>query len=154
VNRTRLQCVLQVNGCRVTGALSGELQVSKTTGQTFEEQLTWSVDSQINVAGKTKAVAALMIREEEVNADLTVDSVIRPLYDVIPVYVRLRKNGQLLELIELPSKDLPDILSDSEGFQKVGDCSVKRETKGVVRLVYGAEQVIDLKTEPLELTLA
>ena len=60
------------------------------------------------------------------------------------------RTTSLLELIELLSQDLPEILSESQGFLRVGDtCSVKRETKGVVRLVYGAEQVIDLKTEPL-----
>jgi hypothetical protein len=139
-----------VEACRITGGLSGELQVSKSSGQTFEEQLTWGVDSEIRVDGKSRAVAALIVREEEVNADLTVDSIIRPLYEVIPVYIRRKKTNQLLEIIEIPSQNLPDILSDSEGFQKVDECSVKRETKGVVRLVYGAEQVIDLRTEPLE----
>lgn len=139
----------QVDSCRITGGLSGELQVSKSSGQTFEEQLTWGVDSEIKVDGKSRAVAALIVHEEEVNADLTVDSVIRPLYDVIPVYVRHKKTNQLLELLEIPSRNLPDILSDDKGFQKVDECSVKRETKGVVRLVYGAEQVIDLRTEPL-----
>jgi hypothetical protein len=134
--------------------LSGELQVNKSTGQTFEEQLTWSVDSQVRVEGKSRAVAALLIREEELNADMTLDSVITARRDHIPVYIRHKGTGQLVKRLGIPSKNLPDILNDDEGFYKVAECSVKRETKGVVRLVYGAEQIIDLKTVPLTLDSA
>ena len=41
---------MQTESAPITGGLSGELHVTKTSGQTFEEVLTWSVDSQIQVA--------------------------------------------------------------------------------------------------------
>ena len=37
----------EIDTCRITGGLSGELQVTKATGQTIEENLTWGVDSQV-----------------------------------------------------------------------------------------------------------
>lgn len=137
-----------VDSCRVTGSLSGELHVTKATGQTFEEVLTWSVDNQVTVEPKHRATASLLIREEEVNADLTVESVIRAL-DSIPVYIKCRKTGKVLQIAEIPGTCLPDILTESKGFIKVDEQAVKCETKGVTHLVYGAEQIVDLKTFPL-----
>lgn len=115
--------------------------------------MTWSVDSQVKVEGRSRAIAALLVREEELTMDMTVDSVIRARRDHIPVYIRHRKTGELVKRLGIPAKKLADILSTDEGFHKVdsaGASSVRRETKGVVRLVYGAEQVIDLKSVPLQ----
>jgi len=133
----------------MTGGLSGELHVTKATGQTFEEVLTWGVDSQVQVEPRTKTTAALMIREEEISADLTIESTIRPLHDRIPVYIRSRKTGRTLELLDISSDQLSDILSEDHGFSKVDSWAVRRETKGLARLVYGAEQVVDVRTSPL-----
>ena len=36
-----------VDSCRITGGLSGELQISKSTGQSFEESLSWEVNNQV-----------------------------------------------------------------------------------------------------------
>lgn len=135
---------------RVTGGLSGELHVTKATGQTFEEVLTWSVDSQVQVDQLTRTTAALMIREKELMADLTIKSIIRPLHDRIPVYIRSRRTGRTLELLDIASTQLPEILTEADGFTKVESCAVSRETKGVARLVYGAEQVVDVKTSPID----
>jgi len=134
----------------ITGGLSGELHVTKATGQTFEEKLTWSVDSQVQVEARTRTTAALMIREKELSADLTIESIIRPLHDRIPVYIRSRTTGRTLELLEIASTQLSDILTDADGFTKVGSCAVRRETKGLARLVYGAEQVVDVRTSPID----
>lgn len=136
---------------RITGGLSGELHVTKATGQTFEEVLTWSVDSQVQVEPRTRTTAALMIREEEQCADLTIESIIRPLYDRIPVYVRSRKTGRTLELLDIASNLLSsEILTENHGFTKVDSWAVRRETKGLARLVYGAEQIVDVRTSPLD----
>jgi len=70
---------IQSESSRITGGLSGELHVTKATGQTFEETLTWSVDSQVLVEPRTRTIAELMIREEQIVADLTIESTIRPL---------------------------------------------------------------------------
>ena len=141
---------LQSESSRITGGLSGELHVTKATGQTFEEVLTWSVDSQVQVEPRTRTTAALMIREEEQCADLTIESIIRPLYDRIPVYVRSRKTGRTLELLDIVSDQLSDILTEDHGFTKVDSWAVRRETKGLARLVYGAEQIVDVRTSPLD----
>jgi len=135
----------QVDACRITGGLSGELNVTKTTGQTFEETLTWGVDSQIKVKEGSRTVAALMIREEELTADFQIENVIRATHSAIPVYVKDRKTSRVLELIEIPSDKLADILTEGEGFTRAGeDSAVRCETKGTLRAVYGAEQIIKI----------
>ena len=112
--------------------------------------MTWSVDSQVQVKPRTRTTAALMIREEEIRADLTIESIIRPLYDRIPVYIRSRKTGRTLEVLDVLSNQLSDILTETHGFTKVGPWAVRRETKGLARLVYGAEQVVDVRTCSLD----
>jgi hypothetical protein len=141
---------LQVAACRLTGGLSGELTLSETTNQTFEEHLTWSVDSQVKVEKQSRTVASLMIREEEVNATIKLDTFIKARQDQIPVYIKHKKTGKQIKRTWLDSNILSTVLNKAEGFEKIDDCSVKRESKGVVRLIYGAEQVIDLKTIPLK----
>lgn len=141
---------------RITGGLSSELHVTKATGQTFEEELTWSVDSQVQVKARTSTTAALMIREEELSADLEIESVITPLHDSIPVCIRSRKTGRTLELLDIASSQLPDILTEDHGFSKVDKSdkvdrgAVRTVTKGLARLVYGAEQVVDVRTRSLD----
>ena len=134
----------------MTGGLSGQLHVTKATGQTFEEVLTWSVDSQVQVDRRTITTAALMIREKEISADLTIESTIRPLYDRFPVYIRSRKTGRILEMVDIQSDRLSAILTEDHGFTKVDSWAVQRETKGLARLVYGAEQVVDISTRSLD----
>ena len=93
-----------------------------------------------------------MIRERELCVDLTIESVIRPLYDRIPVSVRSRRSGRTVEQLEIASDRLAaDILTEARGFRPVAGSTwaVGRETKGVARLVYGAEQVVDVSTTPL-----
>jgi len=135
---------------RITGGLTSELHVTKSTGQTFEEVMTWSVDSQVQVEPQTSSTASLLIREEEVSADLTMESIIRPLYDRIPVNIRSRKTGRMLKLLGIASDELPEILTEAQGFYKVDEWAVRRETKGLARLVYGAEQVVGVTTSPLK----
>jgi hypothetical protein len=133
----------------LTGGLSGELTLSETTNQTFEEHLAWSVDSQVKVERRSRTVASLMIREEEVNATIKLDTVIKARQNQVPIYIKHKKTGKQIKRTWLESNILGSVLNSSCGFEKIDDCTVKRESKGIVRLVYGAEQVIDLKTIPL-----
>ena len=91
-----------------------------------------------------------MIREEELSADIYIESVIRALDERIPVSIRSRKTGRTLEQLDIESTQLARILTEDHGFYKVGPCAVKRETKGLARLVYGAEQVVDVRTRSLD----
>ena len=125
--------------------------MTKANGQTFEEKLTWSVDSQVQVEPRTRTTAALMIREQEVIADVTIESIIRPLYDTIPVYIRSRRTGRTRRLLAIAKNQLSNILNNEKGFSKVaGSCAVTRETKGLVRYVYGERQVVNVSTNPID----
>jgi len=106
---------------------------------------------QVEVEPRTRTTAALMIREKELSADLTIESIIRPLYHCIPVYVRSRRTGRTVDLLEIESAELANILTDQDGFAPVpGSSAVRRETKGLARLVYGAEQVVNVSTSPID----
>ncbi|ESN99616.1 hypothetical protein HELRODRAFT_176785 [Helobdella robusta] len=131
----------ELDTCRITGGLSGELHVTKATGQTIEENLTWGVDSQVNVEPKSRVVAALMIREEELTADFVITTTIRAIHSVVQVYIKDKKTKRLLEILEIPAKNLADILG-SDRFSKLENNVVQCDTKGNIKAVYGAEQVI------------
>lgn len=134
--------------CRITGGLSGELQVSKTTGQTIEENLSWGVDNQVKVAKRSRTVASLLIREEDMMADFIITSTITALNSVIPVYIKDKKSKRILEILEIPAQNLSDILGDSHGFERVDENVVKCQTKGTMRAIYGAEQLIKVESFP------
>jgi len=70
-------------------------------------------------------------------------------YDRIPVYIRSRKTGRTLELLGIASDQLSDVLTEAHGFSKAGSWGVRRETKALARLVYGAKQIVDVRTSPL-----
>jgi len=133
----------------LTGGLSRELSVDRSTSETFQDQQTWSVDSQIKVNGRSRTVAMLRILEKEVNATLTMDSFVTARQDVFQVNVREKKTGRRVKCIRMNAKLLPGILNKENRFEKISDNAVKRETKGTIRLIYGVKQFIDLKTGPL-----
>lgn len=64
--------ILQIVPCKISGGLSGQLSWSKTTGETHEEVLTWSVDSQVTVEKRKTAWAALLVHEENLDMDFEV----------------------------------------------------------------------------------
>lgn len=135
----------EVEGCRITGGLSGELHVTKTTGQTFEETLTWGVDSQVKVGQGSRVVAELIIREEEMTADFEIENTFEAINDV-PVYVKDRKTGRVLEVLEIPKQQFAKILRMGEGIKEIDASTVSCVTNGTLRAVYGAEQVISVKS--------
>lgn len=132
----------EIDTCRITGGLSGELQVTKATGQTIEENLTWGVDSQVKVERKSRVVAALIIREEELTADFVITTTIRAIHSIVPVYVKDKKTKQCLEILEISADNLSRILRSDHGFSRVEDNVVQYLTKGHLRAVYGAQQLI------------
>ncbi len=64
---------MQIVPCKVSGGLSGQMSWSKTRGETHEEVLTWSVDSQVTVEANKTAWAALLVHEENLDVDFEVN---------------------------------------------------------------------------------
>ena len=105
---------------------------------------------QVTVSKKSRTVASLQIREEDMTADFIVSSSIRAINHVIPVYIKDRKTKRILEILEIPAVNLADILGDCNGFTRVEDTVVTCETKGSLRAIYGAEQVIKVESSPID----
>ena len=141
-----------VEPCKITGGLSGSLEVSKTKGETYEETLTWSVDTEINVDQNYRTVASLMVREEQFTADFRLESTIRCLRDVIPVYVYTKKDDEVVKILEIPSDMFAEIFKDKKGFKQDEQNNahvIKCTSSGTFKACYGSEQVIDIKSEKL-----
>ena len=107
-----------VDPCKITGGLSGSLQVTKTKDQTYEETLTWSVDTEIAVEKNYRTVASLMVREEQFGADFRLESTIRCLRKVVPIKVYRKKTGELEQILEIASQTFAKIFT-----QKNPECS-------------------------------
>jgi len=113
---------------------------------------TFVIGVKVKVEKQSRVEASLLIREEELIADFTINSVIRAMQSVIPVYVKDKKTKRILALLEISSENLPDVFKESDGFTVLGETAVSCETKGSMRAVYGAEQIIRVQTLPLDET--
>ena len=78
--------------------------MTKSTGQTFEEVLTWSVDNQVLVENGSGVTAQMMVQEIEMMKNLVVHSTIYAPKGKVLVYVRRRKNRELLKVIRIPNR--------------------------------------------------
>ena len=61
---------------------------------------------QVKVEKQSRVEASLLIREEELIADFTINSIIRAMQSVIPVYVKDKKTNRILALLEISSDNL------------------------------------------------
>ena len=97
-----------------------------------------------------------MIREEECVVDFEIESTIRATHAVVPVKQFARKDGRLVDILEINSHKLADIFKDKAGFYTASDdeghvmSNVTRCTsRGVFEAVYGAEQIIDIHSQSI-----
>ena len=149
--------------------LTGELHVTKSTGQTFEEVMTWSVDNQVVVESQSGCKAEMLIQEIDMTRDFVVRSTVVAPKGKVLVNVRHRKSKDVLKVLEIPSHLLKDIFqragvkladvptaaaAESDGTEgsivKVPDDVVCIETRGTMRAVYGAKQFIEIKQFQIE----
>ena len=124
--------VLQANG-----GFKSEMFLTKADGQTFEEELLWSVDSQVRVPPMHKTTAALVIKEDEYNGNFTVRS---QFMGKVHVTIRNRKDHSQLTTITMKVEQVftPDL-----GFQ-VDKSGVYCVTQGVCKCRYGIQQRVKL----------
>ena len=133
--------------------LSGQFQFTETKGNTFDDTMTWSVDTQIKVPSHTMTTASLIIEEEDMMADVTVENVFTILGSGITIYMRHKKTGVIARKIELPAEKFASVLQENVGFEAVNNDKqvTKFLTKGVFRAVYGAKQIVQLSQDKLQI---
>ena len=150
-----LKAVLKnkVDLCDVTGGLSCQFNLTSTHGETFSEKLAWSVDTQVDVAPRTKATASLIIQEKTFEADYTILTTIRPIREGITVYVRRKKTNDVITKVEILRDGFASLFVDKGGFQAGSDPdhhAVTCLTRGTCRAVYGAEQMVKVTHQKLD----
>ena len=108
--------------------------------------MTWAVDNQVAVASHTTGEARLKVRECRWTADFVMPCKISPRTEdsVIPVFVRRKSTGDLLQIVELSCSDVVDECN----YFKLADGNPGQmmcEMKGVCHVVCAVEQEVWLK---------
>lgn len=120
-----------------------ELCLSQANGQTFEEEITWSVDSNVNVPPKYVTMAELVMKEDEYSGHFLVRSRFE---GRIHITLRNKKDNSVVTTI---TGDVKQIFTPEEGFQ-VDKSGVYCVTQGVCQCRYGIEQHVRLSQRELE----
>jgi len=135
-----------------------EFTLTNVDGETFEEELTWGVDSEIAVKAGYVADASLVVDERKQVGDFTVVTRIRG-----PVYVTFtspRDNNSLVKAscnyVAKIVKSYVDVESrkgrqiDFVRFPDDDVNAVVIETKGNCKFRYGVKQEISVNQKPLD----
>ena len=109
--------------------------------------MTWAVDNQVAVAGHTTGEARLKVRECRWTADFNMPCMIRPRTEngKIPVFVRRKKTGDLLQVVSVNCADVVDECDDFFKLAEGNPGQILCELKGVCHVVCAVEQEVWLK---------
>ncbi|XP_064607342.1 uncharacterized protein LOC135471865 [Liolophura sinensis] len=121
----------------------GEMAIEKTSDNTFEEELVWSVDNQITVPPMFKTTAKLVIKEDEYNGHFKTES---KFAGKVHVTLRSKKDNTILTTITGTAKQ---IFTADKGF-RVDKTGVHHVTTGVCRCKFGIEQHVKLSQSKIE----
>ena len=132
-----------------------EVTLTKTEGQTIEEELSWGAESTITVEQDKIAKAKLIVREKKQSGDFQVDT--KAQGRVLISYTNRTDNNSLLftqsgkidfimkEYLESKRK-----INHTFDFVEVKDGTVHIKTKGTCRFRYGIKQEIAVVQEPIK----
>ncbi|GAB1597632.1 uncharacterized protein LOC115210375 [Argonauta hians] len=122
---------------------NGSLTVSKKDEETFEEELVWTVDSEVSVPPGYRTRANLEIREEEYVGTFTSETRFQGL---IHVNLRSKKDNSEIKTMTIP---VVDVFTADKGFRIEKKSSTFVNT-GQCRCRFGIEQNLSLREEKLE----
>ena len=137
--------------CEVFEANAGfsrELSVTNATGQTYEEELNWGVDSQIKVKPHTKTTAKLQISEDQYAGKFKMCSHFSG--KVLGSITNMRDNNSFVKSIEGNVGEIMkrEIQNGLKGFV-VDKGVVSFETKGTCNFHFAIEQHVHLSEESI-----
>jgi hypothetical protein len=122
-----------------------DFTLEKTNEMNFEEELVWSLDSQIEVQPRSKTRAELVIKEDEYDGNFKVETILE---GIINVKLRSKVNGDLITIITC--NDISQIFTPEKGFTKIEAGKVKFVNVGRCFCRYGVEQKVDVTQLPLD----
>ena len=133
---------------------SREVSLSNTHGETFEEQLTWGVESQLKVKANHVAEASLVVNEKKYTGAFEVVSRVNGM--VYVTFNNLRDNNSL---VKATGDDIAAIVtwfvqrqrrkSIVYAFVEVSDDVVTIRTKGTCNFKFGINQEVHVKQTPI-----
>ncbi|XP_076435909.1 uncharacterized protein LOC143275587 [Babylonia areolata] len=143
--------------CSVGGEVDMRINVSKTTGETVEETLTWTASSDIKVAEHSNYTAEVLLSEVPVSYTFTVRTKMYMPHVGAPVTVTRRKGGDFrwtkiindLELVFANYRNAVDFHPEPAG-SSAATSSVIFTTTGIVDGVRLSNQRILLNGKPLQ----
>ncbi|CAF0755049.1 unnamed protein product [Rotaria sp. Silwood1] len=130
------KCVLEAS----TG-FRREYTLEQSRDKQVEEELTWSVESNIKIPGMSQTTAELVVQEDEYYGTFEIKS-----YFFGEIRVKLYKDSQ--EIISMDFGDLEDLFPRDKGFRK-DNRGVYRITRGECKARFGVSQKVELHAKPL-----
>ena len=127
-----------------------ELTITKSDSQTTEEELTWEVNSEINVPGGMSAMAKMVIREAEYCGKYTLKTTMKGVIRVM--FLNRKDNNSMIkntegDLYEIMKKlSLPANVISLDGDNK----SVICKTTGMCVFKYGLKQDVEVYEKKIE----
>ncbi|KAL8580868.1 hypothetical protein ACOMHN_039568 [Nucella lapillus] len=145
-------------GCDlVAGAVvvSSPVVVTKSTGETFEESIVTSANSQITVDKHSHYVASVVMEERSLLAEFELDMIMSLPAKRAPVYIRSKSSGELVFVYSV--NNLPDLFEECPDVRKVKDAdgmvkadAVQFHIEGLVDGMQLSSHVINLSGRSLE----
>lgn len=137
--------------CEIVEANAGfhnEISIIHIGENTVEEELTWGVDSTINVPPFCETIAELVILEDCQTRSFSVDNCISG--RVVVTVTNLKENNSLVTIIEGKMADIIRGVANHSalGFS-IKDDIVSYTTKGTCKFKYGVEQIVKLRERPV-----
>ena len=133
---------------------SREVSLSNTHGETFEEQLTWGVESQLKVKANHVAEASLVVNEKKYAGSFEVVSRVRGM--VYATFTNLRDNNAL---VKATGDDIAAIVAwfvqrqrrknITYPFVDVSDDVVTIRTRGKCNFKFGVNQEVHVTQTPI-----
>ncbi|CAF0844549.1 unnamed protein product [Adineta ricciae] len=130
------KCVLEAS----TG-FRREYTIEQSKDKQIEEELTWSVESNIKIPCMSQTTAELLVQEDEYHGTFEIKS-----YFFGEIHVKVYKDSQ--ELLNLEFGDLEDLFPREKGFRKDAR-GIYRITRGECKARFGVSQKVELHAKPL-----
>nr|KAG5697712.1 hypothetical protein BaRGS_000597 [Batillaria attramentaria] len=130
--------------------LDMHVQVSKTTGETFEESLTTSATSEIKVSGYSHYTASVVMEERSLVADFVLDIIMSMPAKRAPVYIKDKKTGEQVFVYNLNS--LLDLFEDNPDVTRVKDEEGKVRADAVQFRIEGKVDGMQLSSHTINLS--
>lgn len=118
-----------------------EYAMETTRTKSIQEEMNWSVQSNIKIPGRSKTTAELLVQENEYKGRFEIKT-----YFKGEISMRLFREGCEVLLIELG--DLEDILTREKGFQNDSK-GLFRMTRGQCKARFGIDQKIELHQQKI-----